>query len=57
MGKISTDKTKKIGYYNVEHKTAVDLVNKVKKRITDSKNKNSALIQMVHNMNLINTET
>ena len=40
IGKINTDKTKRIGYYDVKNKTAVALVNKIKKEIRDNKNRN-----------------
>ena len=37
-GKINTDKTKRSGYYNVKNKTAVDLVNKIRKAIRENRN-------------------
>ena len=40
IGKTNTDRTKRIGYYNVKKKTAVDLVNKIRKAIRENRNKN-----------------
>ena len=56
IGKTNTDKTKKIEYYDAKNKTAVDLVNKIKKEIRDKKKIKtvSPLIKMVHNTTLIN---
>ena len=40
IGKINTDKTKKIGDYDAKNKTAVELVNKIKKEIKNNRNRN-----------------
>ena len=40
IGKINTDKTKKIAYYSVKNKTAIDLVNKTRTVIRENRNKN-----------------
>ena len=42
IGKINTDKTEKIGFYDKGNKKAVELVNKINKVIRENRNKNFA---------------
>ena len=43
IGKINTNKTKRIGYYNVKNKTAIDLLNNIRKFYLHSFQWNSIL--------------
>ena len=42
IGRINTDKTEKIGFYDKGNKKAVELVNKINKVIRENRNKNFA---------------
>ena len=44
IGKVNTDQTKRIGFYDKENKQAVELVNKINKAIRENKNKSLVCI-------------